>query len=78
MWPGDNVNTNQFTDAPRGSRARISCGLYSSDVSADKYRDITRANIFLSQELNVGSFDHGVRSFNGSDETFGFDHTECF
>jgi hypothetical protein len=76
--PGNNVNTDQFTDPTRSGSARIGGSLYRTNISAHEDRNVAGADIFLSQELNIRGLDHRIRSLYRSDETFGFDHSECF
>jgi hypothetical protein len=78
MWPGNNVNANQFAYSTSCGRTRICGGFNGTYVAAHKNGHVAGADVFLSQELHIRSFDHRVCSLNGADETFGFDHTECF
>jgi hypothetical protein len=78
MWSGNDVNTDQFAYSTSRGSAGICGGLNGAHIAANKNGHVARADILLAQELHIRSFDHGVRSLNGSDETFGFDHTECF
>jgi hypothetical protein len=74
----NNVNTDQLADPARGSCSSVCGCLHRAHVSANKDRHVTSADILLSQELNIRSFDHCVSSFNGPDETLGLHHSECF
>jgi hypothetical protein len=78
MWSGNDVNTDQFAYSTSRSGAGICGCLDGTHIATYKNGHVARANILLAQELHISSFDHRVRSLNGSDETFGFDHTECF
>ena len=48
------------------------------DIAAHDRRDKTCADFFITDKINICRFDHRVRRFDRADETFGFDHSECF
>jgi hypothetical protein len=72
------MNAYQFADSSCRRSSGVGSCFNRANVSANKDRHVTRADIFFSQELNISSFDHRVSRFDGSDETFGLDHSECF
>src|SRR5262249_52809993 len=78
MWPRYDVNTDQLADTTRRSRSGISRRLHRTYVATNKDRDVTGADILFPQELHVGRFHHRVSRFDGADEPFGFDHSQCF
>jgi hypothetical protein len=78
MWARNDVNTYQFADSTRGGRSGVSSCLNRADVSANKYRHVSGADIFFSEECDIRSFDHRVSGLDGSDEAFGLHHSECF
>jgi hypothetical protein len=78
VWARNDVNTNQLANSSRGRCSGVSGCLHCTNVSANKDRHVTGADILFSQELNIRSFDHRVSGFDGSDETFGLHHSECF
>jgi hypothetical protein len=78
MRARNNVNTNQLANSTRRCRARVRGCFDRANVAAHKNRYVTCSDIFFSQQLNIRSFDHGVRGFNSADEPFGLDHSECF
>jgi hypothetical protein len=72
------MNTNQLANSTRRCRACVRGCFNRANVAAHKNRYVTGSDIFFSQQLNIRSFDHGVRGFNSADESFGLDHSECF
>jgi hypothetical protein len=78
VWAGNDVNTYQFAYSSCRRCSGVGSRLNRANVSTYKDRHVAGADIFFSQELNIGSFDHRVGSFDGADETFGLDHSECF
>jgi hypothetical protein len=78
MRARNHVNTNQLANSTRRCRACIRRRFDRTNVAAHKNRYVTCSDIFFSQQLNIRSFDHGVRGFDSADETFGLDHSECF
>jgi hypothetical protein len=78
VWARNDVNTDQLADSSRGRCSGVSSCLHRTNVSANKDRHVPGADILFSQELNIRSFDHRVSGFDGSDETFGLHHSECF
>jgi len=78
VWARNDVNADQLADPSRGRCSSVSSCLYRTNVSANKDRHVPGADILFSQELNIRSFDHRVSGFDGSDETFGLHHSECF
>jgi hypothetical protein len=78
MRSGNNMNRNQLAYATSRRRARIRCRFDRADIAANENRDISRADIFFAEELNISGFDHCVCCFDSADKTFGFYHSECF
>jgi hypothetical protein len=78
MWAWNNVHADEFADSARGRSARISRRFDCPDVPANKYRDVTSANVLLAKQLHVSRFDHRVSGFDGANKTFRLDHSECF
>jgi hypothetical protein len=72
------MNTYQFADSSCGRRSSVGSCFNGANVSANKDRHVTRADILFSDQLNIRSFDHRVSCFDSADETFGLDHSECF
>jgi hypothetical protein len=76
--PRDHMNTDQFANSTRGGSAGIGGRFHGANVSTHEHGHITRADVFFAKQLHVGGFDHRVSRFDGADETFRFDHSECF
>jgi hypothetical protein len=72
------MNADQFTHAARSSGSGVGRSLNGPDIATNEYRHVARADVFLSDQLNIRGFDHRVRRFNRADESFGLDHSECF
>src|SRR5436305_691628 len=64
MWPGNDVDANQLAHPAGRSGAGVGGSLHGAYVPAHKNCYITRADILLTQQLNIGRFDHGVSSFH--------------
>jgi hypothetical protein len=75
VWPWDHVYADQLAYAAGRSGASVCCSFHRTDITAHKYRDVTGADIFFAQELDVGGFHHGVSGLNGPDEALGLDHS---
>jgi hypothetical protein len=72
------MHADQFTD-PSGSRGScVSRRLNSTDIAAHKDSHVSRADVFLSDQLNIRSLDHRIRCLDGAYESFSLDHSECF
>jgi hypothetical protein len=78
VWTRNDVNTNQLPHPSGSRRSSVRRRLYRAYVSTHENRHIPGADILFSEERNVSRFDHGVSSLNGSNETFGLNHSECF
>src|SRR5262249_1031531 len=78
MRSRDYVHTNELTYSARRGSACVSCGFHRADISAHKHCHVTRADVFLAEQLHVGRLDHCVSGFDGADQTFRLDHSEWF
>jgi hypothetical protein len=72
----NNVNTYQFTDTPRRCGTGVCRRFYGTNVAANEYCDIARADIFLTNQPHVCGLDHCIGGLNGTDKTFGLDHSQ--
>jgi hypothetical protein len=72
------MNADQLTHTACCSGTSVGRGLYGPDIATNEYRHVARADVFLSDQLNIRGFDHCVRRLNRADESFGLDHSECF
>jgi len=75
---GNDVNADQFADAPGCRGARIGGRFDRAHVAAHGDHHQTGAHEFLAGQHHIGRLDHGIGSFNGGDQPLGFDHAECF
>src|SRR5206468_9096797 len=78
MWTWNDVHADQFANPACCCRSGVSCSFHRANVSAHKHGHVPSADVFLSQQLNVGCFDHRVSRFHRANKTFGLDHSECF
>jgi hypothetical protein len=78
MWTRNNVHADQFADPTGRGCAGIGSSLDGAYVSPHKHGHIAGADIFLTQQLHVGCFDHRISRFDSADKAFGLDHSECF
>src|SRR6185503_14151672 len=74
----NHVYADQLTDASRCSRACVSCCLHSANVAAHKDRHIPCTDVLFAEQLYIRCFDHRIRGLNGTHESFGLNHSECF
>ena len=72
------MNTDQLADTSRGGSAGIGRRLHGSDIAADKDRDVSGADVLLTDQLYVCGLHHCIRRLDRADESLGFDHSECF
>jgi hypothetical protein len=72
------VDADEFTNPTRCSSTRIGRCLNGTDITTDKDRYIARADVFLTDQLNIRGLYHGIGGLNGTDKTLGLDHSECF
>jgi transcriptional regulator with XRE-family HTH domain len=78
VWARNNMYADQFADASGCGSPGISCRFDRADIAAHKHRHISGADVFLTQQLHVGCFDHRIGRFYSADKAFGLDHSECF
>jgi hypothetical protein len=72
------VYTDQLTYAPCRRSTRVRRGLNGPDITANKDRNVSGADVFLADKLDVRGLDHGIGGLDGTDKSLGFDHTERF
>ncbi len=70
------MDGDELAHAPRGGGTGVGRCLYGADITPHEHGDVASTDVFLPHEDDVGSLDHRVRRFNGSDETFGLHHAE--
>jgi hypothetical protein len=78
MRSGNYMNTDQLANTAGCSGSCIGRGLNGTDIAAHEYRDVSRPDVLLPDQLNICGFDHSIRGFNCADESLGLDHSECF
>src|SRR5262249_49912814 len=78
VWSRNDVDRHQFTDALCRGGSGICGGFHSTDIAAYHHSHQPTANIFTADEGHVGSFDHGIGSFDRADETFGLNHSKGY
>src|SRR6187402_536038 len=74
MRSRDNVNTYQLANAPRGSSTGVGSSFHRTDVPAHEYRDVSGADIFLADKLDICGLHHRIRCFNSTYKALRFDH----
>src|SRR5512132_4471809 len=72
------VYANKLTNATSCSGARIGRGFYGCHISAHNRGNESRADFFVADQSNVCGLHHSIGRFNHRDQTFGFNHAECF
>ena len=70
------MDRHQLAHPSGGGSTGIGCGLDSADITSHENGDVASADIFLPYQHHIRAFYHRVRSFDGSDETFGLHHAE--
>src|SRR6185503_14909651 len=74
----NNVDTDQFSNSSRRSRACISRRLHSADVTTHEDRHVACADVLLPEQLHIRCFNHRIGGLNCTHESFGLNHSECF
>ncbi len=72
------MHRNEFTDPFGCSSSGVGSGFDRPHISSDHNGDITTADLFLTDQSDSGSFDHGISGFDGSYEASRFHHTEGY
>src|SRR5215831_9697095 len=71
--PRNHVHRNQLADAFCAARSGLGGGLYRRDVASHDGSDVSTADLFVPNELDLGRLHHGVRCLHHPDEPFGLD-----
>src|SRR5215475_4892758 len=74
----DDMHRDQFADSASRRGAGVSGRLDRADIAANEDGHVTRANVLLADQLNIGGFDHRVSGFDRADKAFSLDHAESF
>lgn len=77
MRPWDHMHRYQFTNALCGGCTGISSCFDSTDVASNHDGDVSSANIFGSDQVDIRGFYHRVRGFDRADQPFRFYHSQC-
>jgi hypothetical protein len=72
------MHADQLTDPASRGCAGVRGGLNRSNITAYKYGHIAGSDVFLADKLYVCGLYHSIGRLDRANETFGFDHTECF
>jgi hypothetical protein len=72
------MNADKLAHSPSGGSAGIGGRLNGADIATDEDGHIARADILLTDQLNICGFDHCVGGFHRTDESLGLDHSQCF
>src|SRR6185437_9698844 len=75
---GDDVDGDDFSDAPAGFGPGVDRGADSGDVTLEGDRDQAAADLVLLDERNVRGFKGGVEGLDGRHDALGFDQSDCF
>jgi hypothetical protein len=72
------MHADEFADTARSGCSSVGRSFDRRDIATDDSRDKARANLFITNERNVCSFDHCIGCFDHRDQPFGLNHSECF
>jgi hypothetical protein len=78
VWSWNDVHADQFTYPASRCRTRVCRGLNGPDITANKDRHVPGADVLFADQLDIRGFDHGIGGLDGTDKSFGLDHSECF
>jgi len=78
MRPRYDVDAYELTYAACCGRTGVGGRLNGADISANEYRHVTGADIFLPDQLHIRGLYHRVSGFDGADKSLGFDHAQSF
>jgi hypothetical protein len=70
------VHGDQLSDSTRGGCTSIGGCLDGTDVAANEHRHVAGADIFGSDEHDIGRLDHGIGGLDGSNESAGLHHSK--
>jgi hypothetical protein len=69
------MDGDQFAHLFGSGGTGVGGGLYGTHVAPNHDGHKTATYLLLAYQLHICGLDHGVSSFNGPNEAFGFDHT---
>jgi hypothetical protein len=78
MRTRNNVDGNDCSDPATSRRACVNRRANRADFAAHNRRHQSRVNPLVTDEFNVGGFNHRVGGFNHRYQTHTFNHSECF
>ena len=76
--PWNDVDGDELADPAGRSRPGLGRDLDRADVAAHEHSHITIEKVFLADQDDIGSLEHGVRGFNGANKAACFDHPQGF
>jgi hypothetical protein len=56
--------------------ASVRCGFYGGNITAEKARHITAADLLPAYEGHIGRLERGIAGFEQSAEAFAFNHSD--
>jgi hypothetical protein len=78
VWARDDVDAHNLADATGGFGACIDGGADGGDIAFERNRDQAAADLVLLDELHVRCLEGRIARFDGGDDAFGFDQSNCF
>jgi hypothetical protein len=76
MRPWNDVDGDEFADAPGGGSPGIGGSFDRADITANEHGDVTGTDVFGSDQHHICGFDHRISGLDRADEPAGFHHTE--
>src|SRR5215471_16463771 len=78
MRTRNDVNADEFSDAARRGSSRICSRLDRGNIAADDCGHQTGADLFVTDQSNVGGFDHRICRLDHRNQTLGLNHSKSF
>ncbi len=78
VWPGNDLDADDFADARRRGAAGVDGGLDRRHVADHQGRDHAAADLLPADQRHVGGLEHGVAGLDQRHQTLGLDHAKGF